>query len=91
MTARRRAPRPAMRWSGLAVTEPQMLVDITQALGAGWETASANNELDALAQVYAEALAKAQALWTTFTRYCTEQEQITLTNPTLWITPTEVA
>jgi DNA-binding response OmpR family regulator len=35
----------------LAVTEPQMLVDITQALGPGWETASAGNELDALAQV----------------------------------------
>jgi len=34
----------------LAVTEPQMLVDINQALGQGWEAVSAASEADALAQ-----------------------------------------
>jgi len=34
----------------LAVTDPQILVDITQALGAEWETASVATEADALAQ-----------------------------------------
>src|SRR5438309_672303 len=34
----------------LAVTEPQMLVDINQALGAGWEAVPAASEADALAQ-----------------------------------------
>ena len=34
----------------LAVMDPQMLVDITQALGAGWEVTSVASEADALAQ-----------------------------------------
>src|SRR2546423_2111063 len=35
----------------LAIAEPQTLVDITQALGAGWETTSAPSEADAMAQI----------------------------------------
>ena len=35
----------------LAVADPQALVDITQALGAGWEATSAASEAEALAQL----------------------------------------
>ena len=35
----------------LAVADPQTLVDINQALGAGWEATSVASELDALAQL----------------------------------------
>jgi HD-like signal output (HDOD) protein len=35
----------------LAVTDPQALVDLTQALGAGWEVASVASEEDALEQL----------------------------------------
>ncbi len=35
----------------LAVTDPQLLDDISQALGAGWEATSAVSEADALAQL----------------------------------------
>jgi HD-like signal output (HDOD) protein len=34
----------------LAVADPQVLIDTTQALGAGWEATSVANEADALAQ-----------------------------------------
>ncbi len=35
----------------IAVTDPQTLVDINQALGAGWEATSVASEADALAQL----------------------------------------
>jgi CheY-like chemotaxis protein len=35
----------------LAVADPQALVDITQALGHGWEATSVSSEADALAQL----------------------------------------
>ena len=39
----------------LAVTEPQQLADVNQALGAGWEIVSAETETEALAQLEARA------------------------------------
>lgn len=44
-----------------------------------------------VADLYAETLRKAQALWDRFVAYCAEEEQLELAPATLWLTPTEVA
>jgi hypothetical protein len=40
---------------------------------------------------YAEAIRTAAQVWERFSIYCTAHEQLTLAQPILWITPTEVA